>query len=241
MKRSHVIALGATGIIVAGVWLGRAGNKGVDQTPKDAAIYASVEECIRAGVLGSDICEAEFRKAAEDHLAAAPKFANQQACETQYGASQCRPATIGGSSVFVPAMVGFMVANYLSSQRRGQPLLPPNAMGAAPCPPGVTPAMQPGCLMPRQASNSSSSSSSSSSSGGWRSYSTTSGSTVSRTESGNGVAKVPGSATSTTTARSTTGAPSSHSTTSSSSSSSSTTSRGGFGSTGHSTASSSSS
>lgn len=236
MKRSHVIALGATGIIVAGVYAGRVSQKSTDTTPKDAAIYASAQECIRAGVLGSDVCEAEFRKAADTHIAAAPKFQNQGACEAQYGASQCRPATHNGASVFVPAMVGFMVANYLSSQRQGQPLLPPNAMGAAPCPPGVTPAMQPGCLMPRQASTSSSSSSSSS--GGWRSYSTSSGSNVSRTESGNGVAKVPGSATSAalTSARSAGGSPSSHTT-----SSSSTTSRGGFGSTGHSTASSSSS
>lgn len=238
MKRSHVIALGATGIIFAGVYAGRVSQKSTDNTPKDAAIYANAQECIRAGVLGSDVCEAEFRKAADSHIATAPKFQNQQTCEAQYGASQCRPATHNGASVFVPAMVGFMVANYLSSQRQAQPLLPPNAMGAAPCPPGVTPAMQPGCLMPRQASNSSSSSSSSSS--GWRSYSTSSGSTVSRTESGNGVAKVPGSATSAafTYARSTTSSPSSHTTTSTSSSS---VSRGGFGSTGHSTASSSSS
>lgn len=237
MKRSHVIALGATGIIFAGLWMGRGVQKVGDEPPKDAAIYASTEECIRAGVLGSDVCEAEFRKAADSHLAAAPKFPSQSACETQYGASQCRQTTVNGASVFVPAMVGFMVANYLSNQRQGQPLLPPNAMGAAPCPPGVTPAMQPGCLMPRQASSSGSSSSSS----GWRSYSTSSGSNVSRPETGNGVAKVPGNATSAAIARSGSSSFSSSSSSSSIRSSSSTTSRGGFGSTGRSTASSSSS
>lgn len=238
MKRSHAIALGATGIIFAGLWMGRGVQRVGDATPRDAAIYASTEECIRAGVLGSDVCEAEFRKAADSHLATAPKFPSQGACETQYGASQCRPATHNGASVFVPAMVGFMVANYLSNRRQAQPLLPPNAMGAAPCPPGVTPAMQPGCLMPRQASNSSSSSSSGSS---WRSYSTSSGSTVSRPESGNGVARVPGNATSAANARSTSGSLSSGSSSSSIHTSPSTTSRGGFGSTGRSTFSSSSS
>jgi uncharacterized protein YgiB involved in biofilm formation len=236
MKRSHAIALGATGIIFAGLWMGRGVQKVGNETPKDAAIYASTEECIRAGVLGSDVCEAEFRKAADSHLAAAPKFPSQSACETQYGASQCRSTTVNGASVFVPAMVGFMVANYLSNQRQAQPLLPPNAMGAAPCPPGVTPAMQPGCLMPRQASSSGSSSSS-----GWRSYSTSSGSNVSRPESGNGVAKVPGNVTSAGFARSSSGSLSSSSSSSSIRSSSSTTSRGGFGSTGRSTFSSSSS
>ena len=124
-------------------------------------------------------------------------------------------------------MVGFMIGNYLSNQRNAHALLPPNRLGAAPCPPGVTPAMQPGCLMPRQASTTSSSGSSGSSSS-WRSYSTTNGSTVSRTDAGNGTTKVESAATRTS-ARST-----------SSSASSSTATRGGFGSTGHATASASS-
>lgn len=216
MKRSHMIALGAVSVIAAGTFWGRETIDNKDATPKDAAIYSGVSECISAGVLPRETCEAEFRKATDQYVAAAPKFNDMAACETQYGANQCRTTSHNGSSVIVPAMVGFMVANYLSNQRAGQPLLPPNRLGAAPCPPGITPAMQPGCLMPRQASSTSSSGSGSS----WRSYSTTGGQTVSRTDAGNGTAKVPSSATS-----------------SSSSSSSGTVSRGGFGSTGHATAS----
>ncbi|OYU50107.1 MAG: hypothetical protein CFE31_00645 [Rhizobiales bacterium PAR1] len=228
MKRSHVIALGASGLIAVALVSGHGDQRITqDEAPKDAAIYANAQECIRAGVLAADVCEVEFQKAAATHVTAAPKFTDQTACENQYGASQCRPATHNGSSVFVPAMVGFMVGNYLSNQRNAQPLLPPNRLGAAPCPPGITPAMQPGCLMPRQASTTSSSGSSGSSSS-WRSYSTSNGSTVSRTDAGNGTTKVESAATHTS-ARST-----------SSSASSSTATRGGFGSTGHATASASS-
>lgn len=222
MKRSHMIALGAVGVIAAGTFWGRETLDDRDAAPKDAAIYSGVAECISAGVLSREACETEFRKAADQHLAAAPKFNDMAACENQYGANQCRTSSHNGSSVIVPAMIGFMVANYLSNQRAGQPLLPANRLGAAPCPPGITPAMQPGCLMPRQAStsgtlpsSSTSSSSTSSSSTSWRSYSTTSGQTVSRTESGNGTTKVTSSATS----------------------SAGTIARGGFGSTGAATAS----
>ncbi len=265
MKRSHAIALGATGLIVAGVWLGQSGNSRVDSSAptadpgQDVQVFASVDECRKArnpfpfanrDSSGQPIpsepelaCEREFKAASETHVASAPKFADQKACETQYGANQCRPATFNGAAVFVPAMVGFMVANYLSNQRTPQALLPPRQMGAAPCPPGVTPQQMPGCLMPRQAS-----SSSSSSSGGWRSWSTSSGHTVSRSESAPASApvRVPSDAASAPAARTALGAAparsaftSSSSSSRSSSSSSSSVSRGGFGSTGRATSSSS--
>ena len=261
MKRSHAVALGATGLIVAGLWIGRAGNTRVDSdvpaadTGKDVQVFANVDECKKARnpfpMLNRDSagqpipseaelsCEREFKAASESHIASAPKFADQKACETQYGANQCRPTSFNGASVFVPAMVGFMVANYLSNQRTPQALLPPRQIGAAPCPPGVTPAQMPGCLMPRQ----SSSSSSSGSSGGWRSWSTSSGHTVSRSESASASSpvRVPTGAASAPAARTALGAAPTRSAASisTSRSSSSSVSRGGFGSSGHSVSSSS--
>lgn len=258
MKRSHAVALGATGLIVAGLWIGRAGNSRVDSAPTadgeaQAQIYASVDECITGrkplmperdangtAKLSSEqlSCEKEFGTATANHVATAPKFAAQKDCETQYGPGQCRPATHNGASVFVPAMLGFMVANHLfGGQRNPQALLPPRQMGAAPCPPGVTPAQMPGCLVRREPS-----SSSSSSSGGWRSWSTSSGHTVSR----NGTERastIPAGAATSPAMRTSLGAAPSRSasprSSTSSRSSSSTVSRGGFGSTGRSSSSSS--
>lgn len=257
MKRSHKIALGATGIILAGAWLGSGSNQRVDSGPTesgtDARIYASLDECKAAnrsfavpkivdGKLVEEVspeqrkCDDDFKAAQANHEATAPKFTRQSECEGQYGAGQCRQTTFNGASVFIPAMVGFMVANYFSNNRTPQALLPPRQAGAVPCPPNVTPAQQPGCLMPRQSSGSSSSSSS------WRSYSTSSGHTVSRDTSRpvNTPTTVPSAAAAAPAARTNFGAAPTHPV-SSISRSATTTSRGGFGSTSHSISRSSSS
>lgn len=257
MKRSHKIALGATGIILAGAWLGSGSNErvsGPEESGADAKIYASLDECLSAnrGFMAPKIvngqlveekspeqlkCEQDFKVAQADHEKTAPKFAKQSDCEGQYGAGQCRQTTFNGTSVFIPAMVGFMVANYLSNNRTPQALLPPRQAGAVPCPPGITPAQQPGCLMPRTSSSNSSSSSS-----GWRSWSTSSGHTVSRdaTRPANSPTKVPSAAAAAPAARTSLGAAPTRSV-SSISRSATTTSRGGFGSTSSSISRSSSS
>ena len=229
MKRSRYIALAALGVIGASFLI--PGKEDATSETKDAALYANVDECIRANVLGRDTCEAEFRAAQEQFLTEAPKFDSQTTCEGQYGAGQCKSAQVNGASVFVPAMIGFMVGNYLSNARNAQALLPPK-LGAQPCAPGMTPQMQPGCAMPRQ-QQSTSSSSSGSSAGSWRSYSTSSGATVSRTATGNGTTKVPSSTVPSSTVRSSSGSVPSVG----GSTQSSTVSRGGFGSTAHSTSS----
>jgi uncharacterized protein YgiB involved in biofilm formation len=226
MKRSSMILLGATGILVAGAWLGRSsGPLGHGDVP--ASIYDDVNACVQANILSRDQCEQEFRTASERHLAEAPRFSGANQCEAQYGAGQCRPATIAGTQYFVPAMVGFLVAQQLAS-RRSQALLPPLAQ-QQPCAPGYTPETQPGCVM--RSSNSS-----------WRSYTTTGGAFVSRDSSSRRptATTVSRSTTSTTprTSGSTTVSAPPRSTTSSPSS---TVSRGGFGSTARSTSSSSSS
>lgn len=225
MKRSRYIALAAVGVIGASFLL--PGKENATDEAKEAALYADVDECVRANVLGRETCESQFRAAQDKHVSEAPKFGTQNACEAQYGAGQCKPAQANGASVFVPAMIGFMVGNYLSNARNAQALMPPK-LAAQPCPPGVTPQMQPGCAMPRQPQSNSSSGTSSSSGASWRSYSTASGDTVSRTATGNGTAKVPSG---------TVRAPGGSVPSVGSSTQSSPVSRGGFGATAHSTGS----
>jgi uncharacterized protein YgiB involved in biofilm formation len=244
MKRSHKIMLGATGIILAGAWLG-SGNEKVSAPSDpgaDARIYTNLDECMKANrgfaapkfVNGQLIevksseqskCEEDFRVATENHEKIAPKFAKQAECETQYGAGQCKSTLMNGTSVFLPVMAGVMVANYLSNRHNAQALLPARQAGAVPCPPGVTPVQQPGCLMPRQASSSSGRTSY------WHSYSTSSGHTVSRDMSkpANVSTKVPSAAAGLPSVRTSLGAAPTRSVSTYRSSSS--TSRGGFGST----------
>ncbi|MFY8113496.1 MAG: DUF1190 domain-containing protein [Rhabdaerophilum sp.] len=259
MKRSHAIFVGATGLIFAGAYIGQVGKTRIEEAPAaeapaEARLYASLEECMKAhqgwgSILpgsagqpaplspGQAQCQRDFADASATHVQAAPKFPSQTDCEAQYGSQQCRPATFNGSSVFVPAMLGFMVANALNGQRNSQALLPPMRTGTA-CPPGQTPETMPGCTAPPRSGSSTSGSGS-----GWRSYSTSSGHTVSRdtSKAASSAVSVPGSATGAPVARTSIGAiaarPSSYSR---ASTSSSTVSRSGFGSTGRSISSSSS-
>ncbi len=218
MKRSSMIFLGATGLLIAGAWLGRSGGP-VSDTDK-AEIYESLSACVTANAMTRDQCESEFAAAEEKHLKDAPRFNAQTDCEAQYGAGQCKPATIAGTSYFLPTLAGVMIAQRLFGQRQPQALLPP-LRAQQPCAPGFTPATQSGCVVPR------STSSSGSSTAGWRSYSTAGGSVISRDASRSGPVTVPRTVT---TGRGT--APSVQG---------STVSRGGFGSTARSTSSSSSS
>lgn len=229
MKRSSAILLGASGVILVGAWLGRS----QPESEAAASIYTSVAECANAGVLSRDTCESEFAAAAEAHTTRAPRFTGQAECEAQYGTGSCRSTTIAGTSYFIPAMVGFLVANHLANRRQAQGLLPPLASQQR-CAPGFTPQTQPGCVVaPR-------SSSGSSSSGGWSSFSTTSGHSVSRSSSASPSVRVPRAATVPSAPRTSVGPVVSRSSSSSAVRSSSV-SRGGFGTTARSTSSSSSS
>ncbi len=180
MKRSRYVALATVGVVGAAFYL--SGQENAQDGPQQAALYASVDACIRANVLDRDTCEAQFRAAQDNYLAQAPKFDSRDACESQFGADQCRPTQTNGAAQFAPAMLGFMIGNYLSRSREAQALLP-QRMTASPCAPGVTPQMLPGCAMPRAQGGAAH----------WQSYSTPSGATVSRSSAGNGITRVPGS------------------------------------------------
>lgn len=225
MKRSSMIFLGATGLLIAGAWLGRSGGP-VSDTEK-AEIYESLSACVSASVLTRNECEAEFAAAQEKHRAEAPRFAAQGECEAQYGAGQCQAETRAGTTSFLPTLIGVMIAQRLMGQRQPQALLPPRRSQQA-CPPGATPLTQPGCVVPR------SSSTTAGFVGGWRSYSTAGGAAVSRDISRPGPVIVPRSVTTGRGSVPSVGA-------SSATSQNSTVSRGGFGSTARSTSSSSSS
>ncbi|RYE31883.1 MAG: DUF1190 domain-containing protein [Hyphomicrobiales bacterium] len=169
MKRSSQIGLAAVGVIlVATVW------SMTSEDPQENLVYDSLSDCRAAGQLTAQQCETAFSEATAARLKDAPKFQSQSACETQYGASGCSAASIGGAQYFIPALAGFMLARGLSGgQAQAQPLMPPTT---AACPPGSP---QPECQQARSSSGSSGGSGSyGGSSSRSRAYSTTSGSNV---------------------------------------------------------------
>lgn len=221
MKRSTAILLGATGVVLVGAWLGREPKR---EPETDALLFTSVAECLNAGALSRETCENEFAAARESHQSTAPRFTGQGECESQYGSGSCQPATIAGTSYFIPAMAGALIASHLINQRRAQALLPPLARAGATCPPGQTPQTVPGCVMR----------STSSTSGGWRSFSTATGYSLNRSSSASPGLRVPSDVATRPAPRTSVGPIAPRPSISSSS-----VSRGGFGSTASSTSSAS--
>jgi uncharacterized protein YgiB involved in biofilm formation len=166
MKRSSQIGLAAVGVIlVATVW------SMTSDDPQENLVYDSLSDCRAAGQLTAQQCETAFSEATAARLKDAPKFQSQSACETQYGASGCSSASIGGAQYFIPALAGFMLARDLSGGQ-AQPLMPPTASA---CPPGSA---LPECQQARSSSSGSSGSSGSYAGSRSRAYSTTSGRSI---------------------------------------------------------------
>jgi Protein of unknown function (DUF1190) len=186
LKRSEYVAIGAIGLMLAATLWPRTGTAPAPNDPAiDAATgsgfttlaFASLDECRQSQAVTEQVCATEFGKAEQQTVADAPKYSQLTDCEAEYGASQCRPATWNGASVFIPALAGVLIARSLQgAAASSQPLYPPRT-GPASCPPGAAPADRPEC---QTRSSSSSGSSSSSSSSGRRYYSTGSGRVIGR-------------------------------------------------------------
>ncbi|RFA24731.1 hypothetical protein CAI21_20490 [Alkalilimnicola ehrlichii] len=75
-----------------------------------ATAYQSVQACIDAGIYTPRACEDGF-DAARRQL---PRYGSQEHCEQQFE----RCDQVGGGSIFVPAMTGFMVGHMIGSSGR---------------------------------------------------------------------------------------------------------------------------
>lgn len=81
-------------------------------------VYASAEEC--AAEWNADDCKAGQQQAKEEHLRTAPKFADRAACEQEY---ECEEVRQGGTSIFVPLMMGYMMGRMMGGPSyMGRPL-----------------------------------------------------------------------------------------------------------------------
>ncbi|NYZ11922.1 DUF1190 domain-containing protein [Azospirillum sp. RWY-5-1] len=105
-----------------------------------AGVYDTVEQCLADGVYSEGYCRDAYKGATEQHAAVAPKYANVQECEADFGPGRCQvapngavavdgqQASGGGGSFFMPLMTGFLVGQLLNSGGRsyyGQPLYRP--------------------------------------------------------------------------------------------------------------------
>lgn len=93
----------------------------------DASVFSSVEECTEF-FNPLEECQAAFAEAAALHPKVAPRYADQQACETDFGTGQCEtaPEQRAQGSFFMPMMMGF-----LAGQMMGRSGMAPQSQQAA--------------------------------------------------------------------------------------------------------------
>jgi uncharacterized protein YgiB involved in biofilm formation len=153
LKRSEYIALGTVGVLFAAmVWPRSTPEQPAQSNDVQTMAFATIDECRASNLLTEQQCTAQFTEAQSASVADAPKYTSQASCESEYGASNCRSTTWQGASVFVPALVGVLVARSLmnSGNMGSQPLFPART-GPAACPAGVNLQTRPECA-PRSGS-----------------------------------------------------------------------------------------
>lgn len=77
--------------------------------PTEVAAFTSVPECIASGDYNRQQCEDAQRTANNDDNRAAPRFADRDVCEEQFGSGSCLARTEGSQSFFTPLLTGFLI------------------------------------------------------------------------------------------------------------------------------------
>lgn len=112
MKRSRSVALvmmGSGALVLSAC----------EEAQVDANIYESVEQCVDAPGASRAECEEQYKIAAEQHAAVAPKYTDKAACEADFGGEQCEVAPYqaeGGGSIFMPLMMGYMMGSMMGGR-----------------------------------------------------------------------------------------------------------------------------
>lgn len=117
MKMFKMALLGATALTLASC----------GEAEEEALTYTSVDACVKAGIHDKATCEAEFEKAKKEHLRSAPRYANSSNCYSDFGYNRCyQHQTSSGSSIWLPFMMGYMLAPRVGAPIYTQPLYRPS-------------------------------------------------------------------------------------------------------------------
>ena len=122
MKRSRTIVLTS---LMAGTGISLTACDAVDTGKQvDAVSYTSVAECRAAGTIPAAQCETAWNQAQKANAQTAPRFADRQTCEEQYGVAQCVPRNANNGSFFTPLLTGFIIGQALNNVGgyRGAPM-----------------------------------------------------------------------------------------------------------------------
>ncbi len=82
--------------------------------PTEVSAFQSVSECVASGPFSQVQCEEAQTAARTEDEKAAPRFADKETCEEQFGEASCQPRNSGGQSFFTPLLTGFMIGQLLN-------------------------------------------------------------------------------------------------------------------------------
>lgn len=77
--------------------------------PTEVAAFNSVAECVASGDYSQAQCDEAQRIANNDDNRAAPRYADRDTCEEQFGGGQCLARSDGNQSFFSPLLTGFLI------------------------------------------------------------------------------------------------------------------------------------
>ena len=82
--------------------------------PTEVAAFNSLAECKSSGDFAAVTCDQAAATAAQQDAKVAPRYAEQNLCEGQFGAGNCFARSEGGQSFFTPLLTGFMIGQLLN-------------------------------------------------------------------------------------------------------------------------------
>jgi uncharacterized protein YgiB involved in biofilm formation len=117
MKRSSSVRLTLMSAATA------AGLSACGETPAQPTSFSNVEQCITSGVDRAQ-CQTAFEEAIKSHGERAPKFATREECLKGVDVEDCTPTPVRNpdgttTSMFVPAIAGFLLGQALGRQGAG--------------------------------------------------------------------------------------------------------------------------
>jgi uncharacterized protein YgiB involved in biofilm formation len=89
---------------------------------EQGVVYQDDKECSQMNPEAADQCQADYKEAVAAHPATAPKYANREECEADFGAERCEsaPERHAQGSFFMPMMMGYMAGQMFNRPMAGQ-------------------------------------------------------------------------------------------------------------------------
>jgi uncharacterized protein YgiB involved in biofilm formation len=97
------------------------------ENKEEALTYESVEACTAAGLQDAATCQMEFEKAQQRHNEVAPRYARANQCYSDFGYDRCYSHRTSSGSIWLPFMVGYMLAPRGMTSVYSQPLYRPSS------------------------------------------------------------------------------------------------------------------